>query len=234
MLRDIEKLSGHVVVCGYGRNGSEAVEALNYDNVPVVVIESVPPASDEARPKGVHMMQGDATEEETLRRAGVERARGLITTLPKDADNVFVVLCARELNQKLEIVSRANDEGSVSKLRRAGAHRVVVSDTIGGRRMAGVLLRPTVFEFVNALTGGESGALQLEEFLLKEGCLFAGKTLRECSIRERAGASIVGIKQGREPVSINPTADMRLSAGDTLIALGDRQQIGKLREIIGS
>jgi len=231
MQRKIASLTGHVVVCGYGRNGRQASDELRRDGREVVAIDRDAGQLSGTPPPGVYWLHGDATEESVLRRASVERAYGLIAALPKDADNVFVALCARELNPRLKIVARATDERSVGKLRRAGVDRVVLPETIGGRRMATVLLRPAVMEFVNALTGGESGGRRLEEFAISRDSPLVGKTLRDWSVRQRTGATIVGIKRGGEPVMLNPTADTTLAAGDTLIALGYDEQLRKLREL---
>ncbi len=230
MQRKISSLSNHVVVCGYGRSGRQAADELCRDGVQVVAVDNETGKLSGPPPPGVYWLHGDATEEHVLHRAEVEHAQGLIATLPKDADNVFVALCARELNPGLKIVARANDERSVSKLRRAGVHRVILPDTIGGRRMASVLLRPAVMEFVNVLTGGETGGLRLEEFAVTESSSLVGKTLRDWSVRQRTGANIVGIKRGRGPVMLNPAADTTLSAGDILIALGHDEQLKKLAE----
>jgi voltage-gated potassium channel len=232
MQREIDRLSGHVIVCGYGRCGRQAVDNLRAAQVPVVAIETDEGRAGQSAQSGVYFLKGDGTEEGILEAAGVTRAKGIITALPKDADNVFVVLTAREMNPSITIVARAIEEGSISKLRRAGAHRVISSDAIGGRRMADVILRPTVVEFLNALTGGETGVLNMEEFRVRKDSSVVGKSLRDWSIRARTGANIVGIKRGAEPVVINPEADTLMAAEDILIAVGRVEDLKRLAECI--
>jgi voltage-gated potassium channel len=232
MQREIDRLTGHVIVCGYGRCGRQAVDNLRAAGMPVVAIDVDEKKADQSGLPPVYYIRGDATDEGLLEQTGIARAKAVITALPKDTDNVFVVLTAREMNPSLTIVARATEEGSISKLRRAGAHRVISSDAIGGRRMADVILRPTVVEFLNALTGGETGILNMEEFRVRGDSAVVGKSLRDWSIRARTGANIVGIKRGSEPIVINPDADTRLAAEDILIAVGRAEDLKRLVEFI--
>ena len=226
--RVADKLKGHTIVCGYGKNGTKACEELYRSKVPFVLIELNPEEVDDtyANDRNVFMVQGDATSDDVLLAAGIKRAKTIITTLPKDADNVFVTLTARELNPNIKIVSRASEESSVSKLRRAGAHHVVMPDAIGGHHMATLVTRPEVVEFLGMLNGMGAEKLELDEIKfedMKEE--FRGKTLKEMNLRERTGVSILGYKDPEKGFVFNPHPNTIFGDGVVAIVLGSQEEL---------
>ncbi len=230
--KEIQKLRNHVIVCGYGRNGRQACEQLRSGNVEFVVIESNVEiiASIRAEAK-VLCIEGDATRDEILDEAGLEHAKALITALPSDASNVFVVLTARDKNPNLKIISRASDDGSEHKLKRAGANNVIMPDKIGGTHMAALVTKPDVLEFIDHITGRIN--IRLEEILfnsLPES--MRKKTLAELDIRNKTGANIIGFKTAEGDYVINPPSDTVMMPDAKLFVLGTQEQVLKLKEIL--
>jgi voltage-gated potassium channel len=175
-------------------------------------------------------VRGDATHEEILERANISLARGLVSSLSTDAENVYIALTAREMNPKLEIVARASSESSISKLMRAGANKVIVPNLIGGRKMANMITRPALVEFVDLITGEGNPDLHLEEVPCGEHQKLVGHTLAELGIRARTGVVIVGFKRGIKLVELNPPATEPLTAQDRLFMMGTDQQLKRFRE----
>ncbi|RMH71245.1 MAG: potassium channel protein [Gemmatimonadetes bacterium] len=231
MDRLIAKLNHHIIVCGYGRTGGEAVEELLRVRVDFVVIEQ-DAEKMEHLPESIPRIIGNATEDKVLVHAGIERAKGLITTLHNDADNVFVTLTARGLNPDLKIVSRAAEESSEPKLIRAGADKVILPASIGGRRMASVLLRPDVVDFLDVIMHGEDIALRIEQVTIPADSTMIGKSIIECRIREQTGAMIIGIRPHGERVQISPPVMRPLKPLDTLIVLGQEDTIDRLKQLV--
>lgn len=230
--QEIRNLENHVIVCGFGRNGRKAYDELQANGAQVVVIEQnqqLMRAAAETLPHTLFAVFGDATSDESLRQAGVERARAVITTLPKDADNVFVALTARELNENLTIIARASLKTSESKLLRAGANSVVMPDEIGGSHMANLVMRPEVIRFVEMISGLGPNKLRLEEFgyaqLRRE---LRGRSIRELDVRSRTGATVIGLKLATGELVVSPNADTRPVPGDVLLLLGTDEQIRTL------
>ncbi len=223
--KKIKELKGHYIVCGYGRMGKIICRELKAKNVPFVAIERngdfLNNRSDE-----LLGISGDATNDDTLMEAGIERAKGLISVLPNDALNLYVVLSARELNPNLHIVARAGEEGSENKLLRAGADKVVSPYHIGGLRIAHTILRPAVVDFIEFATKTGNIELQMEEVTISEGSRMENKSLDQCGIGRELGIIIVGIKRHTGEMRFNPTSRSTIKAGDTLIALGE---ISKLK-----
>lgn len=223
----IRKLSDHYVVCGFGRIGSLVAREFERRPMPFVVIEK-----NEAKaakiPERYAVVVGDATEDKVLVEAGIERARGLVTVLHSDAENLFVTLTARELSPKLFIIARYEEERSESKLLRAGADKVVSPYIIGGTRMAMAVLRPAVIDFIDLATQSESLGLQMEEVLVVEGSPLAGTSLADSPIRSKLDIIVVAIKRRSGHMDFNPSARTLLEVGDRLIAIGERAQMGEL------
>jgi voltage-gated potassium channel len=232
-LNAIEKLNGHVIICGYGRNGRQAAQVLKKHDKRFVVVEQKKDEVEKLNHKFSHLvLEGDATQDEVLLKAGVERAAALITTLPIDADNVFIVLTARSLNPKLTIISRASDDNSDRKLKTAGADNVIMPDKIGGAHMASLVLKPDVIEFIDYITGQGGPEINLEEITfdnLPEP--LRNKTIKDLEIRNKSGANIVGFKKGNGEYVINPSPDTQLIPDGKLFVLGTPEQIRKLREM---
>ena len=234
VMRRIERLSDHVIICGYGRNGSQAALDLNYRNVPFIVIENDADIVELLRlSDNVMYIVGDATQDEVLRQAGIEKAKAMITTLPVDADNLYVVLTAREINPGLTIISRASNENSDKKLKRAGATNVIMPDRVGGQRMAKLVTQPDVVEFIDFIMLQEPDNVFLEELNCDViSACFDGKKIQELDIRNKTGANIIGLKRSDGTYLINPGANTILSNNDKLFALGSANQINHLRKLL--
>lgn len=224
--RKVSKLTHHIIVCGLGRNGSEAVEELKWQQKPFVAIEKDPEviASFEQE-KDILIIEGDATREDVLEQANIKEAKGLICALSSDAINVFVTLTAREMNANLKIVSRASSESAISKLRRAGANQIILPHVIGGRKMTNLITRPALVEFIDNITGEGNPDMHLEDLSCEKYPKLIGKTLAELEIRTRTGISVVGIKKGERDLEMNVNAHYLLSEGDTLYILGNSEQL---------
>jgi voltage-gated potassium channel len=232
MKQRIAKLNHHVVVCGFGRNGKEACHTLKRHRIPFVVIEKEEGAfDDQDLGDALHYLIDDSTHENVLLEAGVERARALVTTLPGDAENVFVVLTARELNKNMLIISRASLDTSVSKLRRAGANNIIMPDKIGGAHMASLVINPDVKEFIDLVTGQSGSSIHIEEMSLRDLSHFHGSTIRELNIRHTTGVNVVGLKREDGSYVINPEVDTPLLEGMKLILLGTEEQMKRLRQM---
>jgi voltage-gated potassium channel len=232
--RKIEHLKNHVVVCGYGRNGRQAVSELLQHDVPVVVIEN-----NESLMAGVRdnpnllFLQGDATHDAVLSNCHLETAKALITTLPVDAHNLFVVLTAREINPSLSIISRASDEHSDVKLKRAGASNVIMPDRIGGQRMAKMVVQPDIVEFLEFMMLQSMESVALEEvFCTGISDRFNGMPLRELDRQNDSGANIIGMKRSDTSIVINPLPELILTPQDKIFALGTKNQIDRLRILL--
>lgn len=229
--KKIRELKNHYIVCGYGRMGKIICRELKEKNIKFVVVEKKPDALEE---KGdMLIFEGDATRDEILREVGIERAKGLISVLTTDAENLFVVLSARELNPKLFIVARAGEEGSEQKLMRAGADRVVSPYHIGGLRIAHTVLKPAVVDFIEFATKSGNIDLQMEEIAIREDSKLAGLTLDECGIGRELGIIIVAIKKPAGDMRFNPTFRTSIKAGDTLLALGEISKLKILKDMAG-
>jgi len=225
--RKLTNYKDHYIICGYGRMGSIVCKELKDKGISFVVIEKNPVPLDD---KDILILYGDATSDETLKRAGVERAKGLVSVLPTDAENLFVVLSARELNPDLFIVARASDEGAEQKMLRAGANRVVSPYHIGGLKIAHIILKPAVMDFIEFATKSGNIELQMEEVTIKEGSKLGGLALDECGIGRELGIIVVAIKKPTGRMEFSPTSRSIIQVGDTLIALGE---ISKLKVLEG-
>lgn len=230
--KKIAKLEGHTIVCGYGRNGKQAVvKLLNY-NKEFVVVERDKEIIAELESNEYLCVQGDATLDETLLSAGIKEASNLITALPKDADNLFVVLTARQLNKDFKIISRASNESSYSKLKIAGADNVIMPDKLGGDHMASLVTTPDVIEFVDRLTIEGETTANLEDIDIDELPKdYLGKTILDLDLRKKTGCTVIGYRHPDRDYIINPEANSVLISGAHLIVLGRPEQIAKLREL---
>jgi voltage-gated potassium channel len=232
--RKIEHLKNHVVVCGYGRNGRQAVSELLQHDVPIVVIESNELVMENVRENSrLLYLQGDATHDDVLNSCHLQTAKALITTLPVDAHNLFVVLTAREINPKLAIISRASDEHSDVKLKRAGATNVIMPDRIGGQRMAKMVVQPDIVEFLEFMMLQSMESVALEEIFCEDiADRFNGIPLREFDRHNDSGANIIGMKRSDQSIVINPLPELILTPQDKIFALGTRNQIQRFRKLL--
>jgi voltage-gated potassium channel len=229
----ISKLNNHVVICGYGRNGKQAATALHMNKQNFVIIEKSEVLAEQIKEQGFLCIQGDCTQDDILNKSGIANARALITTLPIDADNLFVVLTARSINSKLTIISRASDDNSDKKLKIAGANNVIMPDKIGGAHMASLVIKPDVIEFIDHITGQGGPNINLEEIVFSElPEQLRNHTIKDLEIRNKSGANIIGYKTADGEYVINPSADTKIIPGAKLFVLGTPQQVAKLRELL--
>lgn len=228
--RKMSKLRNHFIICGAGRVGSHLVRGLLNSNDIFVVIERDVQRVAELTELGVIVLVRDATLEETLREAGVEVARGLAACLPDDADNVYVVLTARDLNPNLHIVARAVEEQAEAKLIRAGANRVVAPTIIGGHRMAMALTKPAVDDFIGSITANKL-ELAFEELKIDPASRLVGHKLSETNIRSELDIVIVSIRRADGQILFNPSGDAAIGSGDILIAIGHTESLMKLNAL---
>ena len=228
--RKMSKLRNHFIICGAGRVGSHLVRSLLGREDTLIVIERDAQKVAELTELGVTVLVRDATLEETLREAGVEHALGLAACLPDDADNVYVVLTARDLNPRLHIVARAAEEQAESKLIRAGANRVVAPTIIGGHRMAVALTKPAVGDFIDSITANKLN-LGFEQLEVERNSSLVGRKLSETNIRSELNIVIVSIRRRDGQIVFNPSGDAVIKNGDLLIAIGDSENLMKLNAL---
>lgn len=226
--KKIAKLKNHYIICGYGRIGTLVCREFAHKPLPFVVVEKDPELCQSLSDEGYLFVPGDATDDATLEAAGIRHAKGLITAVTSDTENVYITLTARGLNPKLFILARAGEEGSDLKLRRAGASKVISPYIIGATRMAQAILRPSVVDFMEIATPGHHLEVQLEEILIRADSSLVGKTLLNSGIRRDWNIIIVGIKKGDGQMVFNPASETGIEAGDNLIVLGEHPAIQNL------
>lgn len=231
MQREILRLKNHIVIAGMGRVGKQAALELHEAKMPFVAIDPRPESMHYARQHGYLSILGDATDDATLGRAGIDQACGLIVTTGDDASNLYVVLSARALKSDLFIVSRAVDEATIPKLIRAGANRAISPYAIGGRRLAHLILSPTVVDFFDTVIKKGEESLNLEGIQVRRGAKVVGRSLAELKLREQTGASVLVVLRGNR-VLPNPEPELALREGDQLLALGTTEQLDRLEALI--
>ncbi|MBA3971135.1 MAG: TrkA family potassium uptake protein [Bacteroidetes bacterium] len=233
MSEAISKLEGHVIICGFGRNGKQAAHVLKKHNTRFVVIEQKQEIVSAINHQYSDLvLEGDATFDDVLLKAGILKAKALVTTLPVDADNLFIVLSARTLNPNLTIISRASEDNSDKKLKLAGANNVIMPDKLGGAHMASLVMKPDVMEFVDYITGQGGDNIRLEEITFANlSVKFQNKTIKELEVRNRSGANIIGFKTAQSEYIINPSADTKIIPDAKLFVLGTAEQIAKLKDL---
>jgi len=229
--REIRQIKDHYIICGFGRIGEVIARELSHTFIPIVVVDNRPQHTATLERSGYLHVIGNATQEEVLLSAGIERARGLISVVSSDADNVYIVLSARSMNPNLTIVARAGESGSEQKLLRAGANEVISPYELGGHRMAQTILRPTVVDFMDVALG-EGIDLSLEEIPVGGSSDIIGKPLKESGIRQHLDLIIVAIKRADGTMIFNPQSDAPILTGDTLIALGSKLNLDKLMRLL--
>lgn len=227
----IDKLSNHYIICGFGRIGAIICRELHARPLPFVVVERDPQLCEKIAHEGYPYVPGNATDDEVLIAAGIMRARGLITVVTSDTDNVYITLTARGLNPDLFILARASEDGSEKKLTRAGASKVISPYTIGATRMAQAILRPSVMDFIEIATAGQNLELQLEEIRVQAASTLVNTALIDSGIRKDLGLIIVGILKDDGQMIFNPAPETTIREGDVLIALGQQSAIVNLERI---
>jgi voltage-gated potassium channel len=229
MQKMIDNFKGHVIICGYGRNGKQAARKLQAHNQQFVIIERDREVEERLKLDEVPYVIGNANEDEVLLQAGVDRASSFISALPNDADNLFVVLSTRQMNSTINIISRASNETSYSKLKFAGANNVISPDKIGGDHMASLVVVPGLMEFIDNLSIVGKSNINIEEIPVEK--LFKTKevkTIKELDLRKKTGCSIIGYKDGNGEYIVNPEADLELEPNSKIIVLGRPEQIEML------
>ena len=233
MQRRINTLNRHHVVAGLGRVGMVVARTLAEEDVPFVVVDIDKEAIARAHEKDWIVVEGDATEEETLLAAGVDKAHSLVTALDTDADNLFVTFTSRALNADLFIVSRSTHERSEAKIKKAGANRVITPNEIGGRRMAAMVTHPVISDFLDVVSHGEQLEFRLQEIELGRDSSLTDKSIKDARVRDATGAYILAIQGQGGTVNTNPSSDTVLRPGDKLVALGTEEQLNSLMDIVG-
>lgn len=232
MRKELDRLNGHYIICGFGRMGQIVSDELVSERMPHVVVTDDPEAVEELRAQDRLAVLGDATEDEVLEQAGVKRAKGLVATVSSDVANLYITLTARELsrdgNPDLYILARAAEDKAIRKLKHAGANRVVSPYHIGGTRLAMALLRPTVFDYLEVLSRSGDLELSIEELKVEPGCPLSDKRLRDTPIRSEYGLIVIGVLDRDGRMVFNPGPDQGLTPGDRLIVLGGKEKIGRL------
>jgi voltage-gated potassium channel len=229
--RTIERLQDHFIICGYGRVGRRVAEEFRAAGVPYLVLDFHEDAVEAAKEDGVLFLEGDATKDENLQRAGLERAQGLVAASDSDADNLYVVLSARTARPDLAIVARASGADAERKLTLAGANRVVLPYTTAGRVMANLALKPQVTAFLDAVTTATGPDLQLAEIEVRDTSSGAGRTIRDLRIRHETGALVVSLRKADGSFDTTPEPDTPIEVGDVLIGVGSPDEIRALEDL---
>jgi voltage-gated potassium channel len=233
MQNQVDKLKKHFVLCGCGRIGRHVLNEMRELGQPVVVIESDAEAVEALKQEGVLALHGSGAEEEMLVRANLAAARGLIVAVGTDAESVFIILTARDLNPDLFILARAIEEKNEDKLRRAGANRVIAPYRFIGKRMTSFILHPTVVDMLDSVMFAGELDLGMEGMLVHAASPLAGRTLRDSNIREKHGLMIIGVRKAQGNILFNPAADEVIEPGDTLVSIGEKDALGKLAKLLG-
>jgi voltage-gated potassium channel len=232
MKRMIENLKDHYIVCGFGRVGRGAASELQTAGVPVLIVDRDPEKADRATRAGLLAMVADSTRDESLRDAGITRAKGVVAALETDADNLFLVLSAKELNPAIRVAARASEEESEEKLRRVGAEIVFTPYNVTGHRLAMALLRPSVFEFMQLTSKNIGLDVSIEEIRVHEGSEFVARSLRQMQLRRDLGVIVLAIRKMDGQMLFNPPAEAELAGNDTLIVMGDAESLSRLEKLL--
>lgn len=230
--KKIKSLRDHYIICGYGRIGSIICKGLTRKAIPLMVIEKDEQVQEQLEEDEILYLQGDATHEETLLEAGIAKAKGLVSVVSSDAENVYICLTARGLSPRLYILSRAEDEASERKLLRAGANKVILPYILGGRRMVQAIIRPTVSDFLESAVHDQSFELAIEEISVGEDSSLANQSLVDSGIRQEMDVIIIGIKQKAGTMIFNPSSQTKIQSDDILIAMGRNKDLETLRRVL--
>ncbi|WP_040559771.1 potassium channel protein [Kordia algicida OT-1] len=230
-LKKIRRMENHIIICGFGRNGREASEKLGAHDQEFVIIEKDRDVIERYENSDIPFVEGNASEDEVLEKAGIHQAKCLITALPSDADNLFVVLSARQINNKLLIISRASQESSYKKLKLAGADNVIMPDKIGGEHMASLVVVPDLVEFIDNLSISGKNTTNVEEIKIEDVTTSDEEiTLKELDLRRETGCTVIGYKTPEGEYIINPEATLRLAKNSKIIVLGRPEQVELLKQ----
>jgi len=231
-MKTIGKLKDHYIICGFGRMGRIICEELAEKGIPFVVLESSEQVLDELERQGYLFLKANATNDEELIEAGIERAAGLVSVVTEDTQNVFIVLTARGLNPGLNIVARSAAEESIKKLVRAGANKVISPYYLGGHRIAQAIMRPTVLDFLENILQNREMDLRIEEENVSPESSLVGKSLADSGLRKDFNIIILAIKSVTGTMAFNPSFDTEIKAGDTLVILGSTSDFDRLDKVV--
>lgn len=227
MENKIHQLENHVIICGFGRNGKECAQVLHDNKIPFVILEEKNELGTDLKFAVPHFVKGDATKDEVLIAAGIEHARALISTLPVDADNLFVVLTARQLNAGLAIISRASQDSSLNKLKIAGANNVIMPDKIGGAHMATLVMLPDVVEMLSILSTRNNTQFRVAELKVKKSI-----SLFDLDLWKKTNCTILGVKDDLTGYTINPSSAYCIQPGQRLIVMGSDEQVENAQMLV--
>ncbi|MEN8224856.1 MAG: potassium channel protein [Bacteroidota bacterium] len=231
----VRKMDNHIIICGYGRNGEQAAHELNAHKHPFVIVESDHDNIMHHLNEDYRFVEGDATNDDVLEKANIKTAKALVTTLPNDADNLFVTLTARSLNKDIIIISRASNESSEKKLKVAGVNNVVMPERVGGAHMATLIAKPDIMEFLDKLSVHGEAPTNLEEIICSDlPPKVLDHSINEIGIRKKTGANIIGFKTPDGEFILNPSPELKVAKGSKLFVLGTPDQIAKMKSIIMS
>ena len=233
MQKKIDALNNHIIICGFGRNGKQAATKLLAHKQPFVIIEKNKEVIEKFEDENTPFVLGNANEDEILLQAGITRASTLISALPNDADNLFVVLSARQMKSDLRIISRASQETSYEKLKLAGANNVILPDRIGGDHMASLVVVPDLIEFIDNLAIVGESNINIEEVQVEKlyDTKTGIKTIKDLDLRHKTGCTVIGFKNGNGEYIVNPEAELKLVPNSKVIVLGRPEQIQKLNTV---
>jgi voltage-gated potassium channel len=232
LLSKIRSMKNHYIICGFGRIGKIICRELKANHIPMVLIDNGAGVELAKEQEEIPIIRGDATSEDILLGAGIERARGLVSVVRSDADNVFITMSARGLNPNLFILSRAEEEHTEKKLMRAGANRVVMPYHIGGQKMAHAIVRPVVSDFLEFTVHNRRIGLEMGEVLVSGNSQLSGVKLADSGIRQQMDVIIIAIQKKDGEMRFNPSSQTQIDPGDTLIALGKSEDISRLAKIL--
>lgn len=231
--RLIESFNQHYIICGFGRTGRQIAVEFAAEGIQFVIIDLGLEQVQEAQAHGYVAVQGDATLDEVLLAVGIERAICLVAALPRDAENLYIVLSAKTLNPTIRAIARANSEEAIQKLQRGGADAVVSPYITGGKRMAAAALRPQVMDFVDGILTGADRAFYMEEFLIDpQTCPFVGQTLREARLRSQSGALVLAIRRADGHLIGGPTGETVIMARDLFMCMGTAEQLRDINKLL--
>lgn len=228
MEKELKKLKDHYILAGYGRVGKIVYSEFKKLGQTAVVIENDPEMLDEINKEGILHVAGNSTEDEILIAAGIEKARGLVSAIPSEADNVYLTLSARQLNPAIKIIARSDNEGAIKKLYRAGANRVICPHRLGGMRMALSILRPNVVDFMELESTGQDLDISIEEIIVPQGSKLDGVQLKDSDLKGKLDLMVVAIKKPDKGIHYNPSANMKIEMGDILVLLGRKENLARL------
>lgn len=227
MENSIKKLQNHVIICGFGRNGKESAQVLHDNKIPFVVVEEKNELESDLGFEVKYFMKGDATKDEVLLEAGIKNARAIIITLPVDADNLFVVLTAKQLNPGITIITRASQDSSVDKLKIAGATNVIMPDKIGGAHMATLVMLPDVVELLSIMATKKNETFKVAELMAQKSI-----SLNELDLWNKTNCTILGIKNESKNYTINPPSSYHINPGEKIIVMGSDEQIENAKKLV--